>query len=675
MVDHVKVSFRDVLYGDSRAYLFGHFADSAFFQRLFLGTLADDPEFFLGHLSVLEPFWARLKPETWDISSAVHLQSFLEREEGLGSAEDANCFLTKCLKEMRGGLGKFLQLGPLQEVGFHSFSLSEGDRRKRCLELAQSLEKKEFSLREATHLGFFSFLSVASTELGWSLMGVDRYGNSLLHLAALNGDIEAVEFLIEKGLSYSAQNRKGRTAFHSATLSRNLSLMLLLLDSGADPLQQDRFSESPLFLAARLGCRSFLEAILGVRKLRSERFLKETNRAGQSLLHYAALHNGADLANYLISLGFYVNNPDFVGETPLHLGVRAGNMSVCSHLLAKGADPDRKNAMGKSPLHIAIDENKFDLVQLLIDHAAHINSADSLGQTALHLAIMQGSVDTVETLLREKADSSRLTVDKKAPLHLAVERNQARLVEMLCSFGAPLLTKDLCFRTPLHLACELGHFDCVESFLEHVPSEKIEPALLQTNLSGKNLIHAAVQGRNPKVLERILAHERRPSLDEADCQGVTPVHLAVRLGEKGCFDLLWKAGANFLVKDKKGSSPLHEACLANRPTMANKILESQPQTRIQQDLLGSLPLHLAAQQDSVACLELLLSVAPEDVNLQNSEGQTALHLCAAKGFVLSIRALSRIKGIRADIPDRKGQTPYDLAQAAGIKEEIESLFL
>lgn len=83
----------------------------------------------------------------------------------------------------------------------------------------------------------------------------DTMGRLPLHLAALRGDLEGVEILLDAGQDATAADKTGRTALHWAAQSGSLAVLELVLakvgPAGVD--QQDKHGWTPLCWAAR-GC-------------------------------------------------------------------------------------------------------------------------------------------------------------------------------------------------------------------------------------------------------------------------------------------------------------------------------------------------------------------------------------------------------------------------------------
>src|SRR5690349_7649772 len=76
--------------------------------------------------------------------------------------------------------------------------------------------------------------------------GVDPYGRTPLHYAALEGNVPAIESLLAAGASPNAQDDNGWTPLHFAAQERRLEAAELLLARGADPSIVDSHGNGPL---------------------------------------------------------------------------------------------------------------------------------------------------------------------------------------------------------------------------------------------------------------------------------------------------------------------------------------------------------------------------------------------------------------------------------------------
>ncbi|WP_425385820.1 ankyrin repeat domain-containing protein [Wolbachia endosymbiont (group A) of Barypeithes pellucidus] len=82
----------------------------------------------------------------------------------------------------------------------------------------------------------------------------EEYSNTSLHLAAEQGDLNAVKYFVEKGGDISAQNEMGYTPLHLAAKNGNLDMVKYLIENGANPKAIDNDGKTPLDWAAQ-DCR------------------------------------------------------------------------------------------------------------------------------------------------------------------------------------------------------------------------------------------------------------------------------------------------------------------------------------------------------------------------------------------------------------------------------------
>ena len=78
---------------------------------------------------------------------------------------------------------------------------------------------------------------------------VDEYGRTLLHLAALNGDLDGAQRLLAEGASPDWADDNGWTPLHFAVQDGNVDIARVLLAAGADVDAPDSHGNTPLFRA------------------------------------------------------------------------------------------------------------------------------------------------------------------------------------------------------------------------------------------------------------------------------------------------------------------------------------------------------------------------------------------------------------------------------------------
>jgi ankyrin repeat protein len=68
----------------------------------------------------------------------------------------------------------------------------------------------------------------------------DTGGETPLHWAALNGRLEVLSYLLERGVNINGVAESGFTALHAATINSHVKCISLLLSKGVDVEAKDK---------------------------------------------------------------------------------------------------------------------------------------------------------------------------------------------------------------------------------------------------------------------------------------------------------------------------------------------------------------------------------------------------------------------------------------------------
>jgi len=196
-----------------------------------------------------------------------------------------------------------------------------------------------------------------------------RHTDTPLLYAAINGDIEIVEMLLNRGANINAVNQYGITALHNAVRSKTMEIIELLLKRGAYVNAKDSYSVTPLQLAFENG---------------SEEIVK-------LLLKHGAYVNSAYNCNFGEGhtewLGVKETCTSWEGCTPLWLAVGKGHEEVVKLLLESGANVHAEHKDGKTVLHFTVERRQDKFVQLLLLFSANVHAEHKDGRTVLHFAV------------------------------------------------------------------------------------------------------------------------------------------------------------------------------------------------------------------------------------------------------------------------------------------------
>ena len=215
------------------------------------------------------------------------------------------------------------------------------------------------------HVGIAEFLIDKGAD-----MNVWADWQSALHLAAVSGNIEAVELVISKGVDVNARLENSVTAMIPAIWSENIEIITLLLDKGTD--------------------------------------VNESSSGGYTLLHRTVTQGNREIVEEFIRRGAGVNAETEQGISPLDLAVSEGNAEIAGILIKAGAKVNDKDPyFGRTPLHVASAYGNTALTGLLLANGSSMNEKDEEGCTALDLAARYGHRDVAGLLEAKGARAGR----------------------------------------------------------------------------------------------------------------------------------------------------------------------------------------------------------------------------------------------------------------------------
>ncbi|WP_339047241.1 ankyrin repeat domain-containing protein [Candidatus Mesenet endosymbiont of Phosphuga atrata] len=277
-------------------------------------------------------------------------------------------------------------------------------------------------------------------------------GNTLLHLAALNGSMKLIELLIVNGARLDHDlydikaNSQGNTYIHLAAKRGNDQLISYVINKitfdsvGLDNLNdllnyKNKKGNTALYLATKNGRVKCVELMLGMYYWREK----------ESFVHrYFSMAHGLSLFLFFMAIAMaskvlydnnYENIEATVAITLLCLVMACISCFTYCRITCQKEDDDyslltKDNEM---VLHLAIEniqrendqDQYYQCAQLLIEAMpnSQVNIQNKEENTALHLAAKKGLIKTVKLLLEKKANAEIMTNSKKTALHLAIENS------------------------------------------------------------------------------------------------------------------------------------------------------------------------------------------------------------------------------------------------------------
>ncbi|XP_069907370.1 85/88 kDa calcium-independent phospholipase A2 isoform X2 [Oryctolagus cuniculus] len=218
--------------------------------------------------------------------------------------------------------------------------------------------------------------------------------------------------------------------------------------------------------------------------------------------------------------------------------------------------------------------------------------------------------------------------------------------------------------TPLHLACRKGDGEILLELVQYCHAQ-----MDVTDNKGENAFHYAVQGDNSQVLQ-LLGKNASTGVNQVNSQGLTPLHLACRMGKQEMVRVLLLCNARCNILGPEGY-PIHTAMKFSQRGCAEMIISMDSnQIHSKDPRYGASPLHWAKNAE----MARLLLKRGCDVNSTSSSGYTALHVAVMRNRFECVMVLLTY-GANADARGEHGNTPLHLAMSKDNVEMVKALIV
>jgi ankyrin repeat protein len=158
---------------------------------------------------------------------------------------------------------------------------------------------------------------------------------------------------------------------------------------------------------------------------------------GSTALYWAAQNNDLETATMLIKAGADVNAANRYGVSPLALACVNGSVPMAEALLTASADPNSATPQGETVLMTAARTGVPELIAALISRGANVNAKETTrGQTALMWAAGEGHAAAIKALVAGGADLGARSKSGWTALLFAAREGQADAVQALLDSGA-----------------------------------------------------------------------------------------------------------------------------------------------------------------------------------------------------------------------------------------------
>ncbi|RKU17885.1 hypothetical protein C6500_14875 [Candidatus Poribacteria bacterium] len=211
--------------------------------------------------------------------------------------------------------------------------------------------------------------------------------------AAMAGQTEAVQFLLENGADVNLKSRDGGTPLHGAAFFGRTDVVKLLLENGANLEARNNDGATPVeALYVDWETTAFIGGFVGVA-------VEEED--------IPAMKMGRNEIAKLFGVDAALEEANTFSPQRLSKAAFTGDIAAMKQALTDGADPNTKDPQsGNTLLATAALMGHTEIVTLLLEHGADVNARNRDDGTALHIAAFFGRTETVKLLLEKGADTT-----------------------------------------------------------------------------------------------------------------------------------------------------------------------------------------------------------------------------------------------------------------------------
>lgn len=524
-------------------------------------------------------------------------------------------------------------------------------------------------------------------------INVEKDSRTALHIAAYNGNLDAVLLLVRNNASKILTDKDGKTPLHIACERNQLEIIHLLIENNFAINQPTKKGMTPLLFAVMSENLKLIdklvehEANLNL-KTSGKAPIDEALRAKKYKSIEKLLSYGAKCSTILtdIFLKHHVENTNTSTQHPqsiegfeipqrsIHNAAYLGHNKVIERRLL--IDPfllNQKTTNNLTPLHIAVASDKPETVKKLLSYSADINCITSNGYTPLLFALEKRSYELVQALLNDSKQTNDISTTRLQVFRMALDTKNPLIIK-------PILEKYSTELTPIILselqkysqdfipiedlstifqAAEMGKFSFIEN---DITTKNIN----QTDANDQSLLYIAATKGLSEIIDKLI--ELGADINaEINDKKWTVLHLLADNwntdNEKTSFEalkLLLEKGADINKQNIDGETCLHIACKNTNSGIIPKLHELNVDLKIQNSA-GKTALHIASMQNDIRNAMLILKLEPSLEKTQDSQGRLALHYAIQAGSKELSSQFITINPRLMETADAEGLTPLHYA--------------
>lgn len=364
---------------------------------------------------------------------------------------------------------------------------------------------------------------------GISLRGTDKYGRSVMTMAALYGNADLLNTLKKLGCNIHESNQQRWTPLLAATFNSQHHILPHIIALGANIDHQSQDGSTALFLAtSNQDLPSFLYLLS-----QNANPLLET-KIGNTALKQAVRNKDMSMIVPLTEKGAHPQTKDRTKqENAFMVAAEVGFLEALQYFATRGGDLDDQDKCGSTALTKTILKNKLNCLQWLIDQGVNINLLNPRGESPLALAARLRRYDAVRILIDNNADISDL------PRVLDKARGM-RVIDYLNS-----LNQSITIHFPAEPSLQTRNKHLKENFHNFIEIQGID--INQCQINGEHPLIWTVSHGFLKETKYLLDHG--VSAQTRDSKGNSAMHYAILAEDFPMVQCLVRGGAIISEED------------------------------------------------------------------------------------------------------------------------------
>ncbi|XP_056275775.1 ankyrin repeat and death domain-containing protein 1B [Pseudoliparis swirei] len=220
-------------------------------------------------------------------------------------------------------------------------------------------EQRAFAL--AAKHGCVEMMDMLIIPFEMGTMKANKGGDTPLHLAAKNGQSDAVRSLLQSFDTRDEVNMNCETALYQAAEQGHEECVLILLEADCDPNVLTTARCSALHPVSERGDMPLVQLLLDYKS-----YMDFQNKHLEAPLHLAVKNSHIPVIHSLLTAGCNINVADKRSQTVMHLAAESARIDVVEMLLKAGLDLTLRDRQGKTALGVAVRADEVIVVDMII---------------------------------------------------------------------------------------------------------------------------------------------------------------------------------------------------------------------------------------------------------------------------------------------------------------------